>query len=207
MAAVDLQQHAFLGHPFPAHPMLGRTVSPDAGQAVAVEQTAYRLAAQVNTLPLGQHLGEVAVVEAGVFVAGQHHRGGGDFLGNRVAGLASSIAVDQRGGPIPPVGRQNSPKLALADPQNLGRLGPGQLVFHHTVEYLESGLLLLVQCHVLHGRTFSLSNLCGHNRRAMTSMTGWKLSHFCLRPSLMAIVGQRFCQSRVVVAGLLRRRA
>ena len=101
-------------------------------------------------------------------VAGQNDRGGNDILGERVAGLAAAVVVDQRGGPIPPVGRQNSPELAFADPQDLGRLNPGQLIFHHAVEHLESCLLSLVQCHILHRWTFSLSNLGGRYRRAMT---------------------------------------
>ena len=60
-----------------------------------------------------------------------------------------------QGGPIPPVSGQGSPELAFANPQKFGRLSPGQLIFHHAVEYLESCLLSLVQCHILHGRTFS----------------------------------------------------
>ena len=173
MAAVDLQQHALLGHPLPPNPVFGGTVPPGAGQTVAVEETAYRLAAQVNTFPFRQHLAHVAVVEAGVLPAGQDDHRGGDVFVDRVAGLASSVAVDQCGGPFPPVGRQDSPDLAFTDPQNFGSLGCGQLIFQHAVEYLESGLLSLVQCHVLHRRTFSLSNLPGHNHRALTKITGW----------------------------------
>ena len=105
MAAVDLQQHALLGHPFPSDPVLGRTMLPGAGQAMAVEKAAYRLTAQVNTLPIRQHFGEVAVIESGVLLAGQNHRGGSDILGDRIAGLAAPVAVDQCGGPVPPVGR------------------------------------------------------------------------------------------------------
>ncbi len=105
MAAVDLQQHALLGHPFPSDPVLGRTMLPGAGQAMAVEKAAYRLTAQVNTLPIRQHFGEVAVIESGVLLAGQNHRGGSDILGDRIAGLATPVAVDQCGGPVPPVGR------------------------------------------------------------------------------------------------------
>ena len=80
VAAIDLQQHALLRHPFPPDPVLGRTVLPGAGQAVAVEETAYRLPAQVNTLPFRQHFGEVAVVEADVLLAGQDHYGGSDIV-------------------------------------------------------------------------------------------------------------------------------
>ena len=99
------------------------------------------------------------MVEASVFLAGQDDRGGSDILGYRVAGPAAPVAVDQCGGPIPPVGREDSPDLTFADSQKFGRMSSGQLIFHHTVEHLESCLLSLVQCHVLHRRTFSLSNL------------------------------------------------
>lgn len=51
MANVDLQQHALLGHPFPPDLVIGRTMLPGAGRAMAVETAAYRLTAQVNTLP------------------------------------------------------------------------------------------------------------------------------------------------------------
>ena len=106
VAAVDLQKHALVGHPLPPYPVLGWAVSPGAGQPVAVEEAAYRLAAQVNTLPFRQHLGQVAVVEAGVFPAGQDDHGGGHIFGNRVAGLAASVAMGQCGGSFLPISRQ-----------------------------------------------------------------------------------------------------
>ena len=171
VAAVDLQQHPLLGQSFPPDPVFGRTMPPGAGQTEAAQETTYRLAAQVNALPFRQHLGEVAVVEAGVSFTGQNHHYGGGGLGKCVAGLAAPVAVDQCGRPLPPVGRQDSPDLAFTDPQNFGSLGCGQLIFQHGVEYLESGLLSLIQCHVLHRRTFSLSNLRGHNHRAITLLT------------------------------------
>ena len=101
----------------------------------------------------------MAVVEAGVFLTSQNHHRLGDDFGSCVAGLATPVAVDQCGDPFPPVGRQDSPDLAFTDPQNFGSLGCGQLIFQHAVEHLESCLLSLVQCHVLHRLTFSLSNL------------------------------------------------
>ena len=71
MAASDLQQHTLLGHPFPPDPVFGRTVLPGDGQAMAVEDAAYCLRAQVNNLPFRQHFGQVARVEAGVYPDGQ----------------------------------------------------------------------------------------------------------------------------------------
>ena len=80
MAAVDLQQHSLLVHPLPSDPVLGGTVLLGTGQAVAVEQTAYRLTVQVNTFSFRQHFGEVAVVEASVFLAGKDGGGGSDIV-------------------------------------------------------------------------------------------------------------------------------
>ena len=62
--------------------MPGGAMLPGAGQAVVVEETAYRLAAQVNTLPFRQDLGQVAVIDTGVLPAGQDDCGDGDILGD-----------------------------------------------------------------------------------------------------------------------------
>ena len=113
----------------------------------------------MNTFPFLQHLGQVAV-DAGVLPAGQDDHRSGDVFIDRVAGLASSVAMGQCGGPFLPVGRQDSPDLTFADSHDLGRLGPIQFISQHAVQYLEPGLLSLVQCYVLHRRTaFSMSNL------------------------------------------------
>ena len=141
VAAVDLQEHAFLGHPRPPYPVFGGTVPPGAGQPVAVEETAYRLAAQVNALALRQHLSQVAVVEAVVFPAGQDDHRGSHIFGQCTMGLAAPVAMGQRGGPFPRVGRQDSPELTFADSHDLGRLGSIQLIFQHAVQHLESCLL------------------------------------------------------------------
>ena len=53
-----------------------------------------------------------------------------------VVWLATPVAMEQRGGSFPAVGRQVSPELAFAYSHDLGRLGPIQLIFQHAVEYL-----------------------------------------------------------------------
>ena len=70
----------------------------------------------------------------------------------------ASIPVDQRGGSLLPVGRQNAPDVAFADPQYLGCLANRQLADQHAVQYLQSRLFLLAQCHSLHGMTISLNS-------------------------------------------------
>ena len=48
--------------------------------------------------------------------------------------------------------------MAFTHPQDLGSLGYRQLVFQNGVEHVESRLFDGVQCHVLHGLTFSLTS-------------------------------------------------
>ena len=168
MAAVDLQQRSLLGHPFPRDPVHGRTVLPSAEQAGAVEETAYRLVAQVNALSLREILHQVVVAEADVFLAGQVYHCDSDIPGNGVSRLAAPVAVGQSGGSIPPVGRKDSAELAIPDPQKFGRLSPWQSKFLHAVEYLETCSLSPIQCPVLHRRIFFVTSLCGHYRREMT---------------------------------------
>ena len=95
----------------------GQALGLQSGEAVTVEETAYRLAAQVNSLPFRQHLGEVAVVEAGVFLGSQDDHGVSDLFGNSIAGLATSIAVGQCGRILKYLVIDNfTPGVATADP-------------------------------------------------------------------------------------------
>lgn len=71
----------------------------------------------MNSFPLCQDLGQVAVVEAGVFLAGRDDRRGSDLFGNGVPWLAAPVTVDRWGRSFPPVGRQNSPDLVFTDPR------------------------------------------------------------------------------------------
>ena len=48
--------------------------------------------------------------------------------------------------------------MALAQSHNLGSLCDGKLVFQNAVEHLDPGLLLLIQCQIPHGVTFSLTS-------------------------------------------------
>ena len=55
--------------------------------------------------------------------------------------------MHQRGRSLPPIGRQNAPHMALANPEQFGRLRYRQLADHHAVQYLQSRLFVLIQCH------------------------------------------------------------
>ena len=79
-------------------------------------------------------------------------------LGCRVGRSATAIAMHQRGRSLPPIGRQNAPYMALANPEQFGRLRYRQLADHHAVQYLQSRLFVLVQCHSSLKVTFSLTS-------------------------------------------------
>ena len=105
MAAVQLHQHARLGHPLAAETVLRRAPTPRTADARLGENAPHRGPAQVDALPLAEQLGEVGVVGALVALGGQFHHGGS--LGGRdgVVGTAAPITVGQGSRAMLPVGR------------------------------------------------------------------------------------------------------
>ena len=98
------------------------------------------------------------VVGALVTLGGQFHHHGSLSGGDGVVRTAASVAVGQGGGAIIAVGRQHPSGVSFTHPQQFGGLGDGHLVFQHGVQHGESGLFSLIQCHILHGWTFSLTS-------------------------------------------------
>ena len=121
----------------------------------------HRGAAQVDALPLRQQLGEVAVVGAGVAVAGQLHHGGGGRFGDGVVGLSAPVPVGQRGGTVLAVSGEETLGVAFADSHDLGGLGDGELVFQNTVEYSNPCLFLLIQLYIPHRDDIVADQLAG----------------------------------------------
>jgi hypothetical protein len=66
--------------------------------------------------------------------------------------------MGQRGGTLLPVCRQDSPKMALAHRQDLGRLIYRHLMFQYAVQHLQSRLFFPGQNQSSHGLTFSLTS-------------------------------------------------
>ena len=98
------------------------------------------------------------MVRPRVASCGQAQHIGDRRLGCGVGRSATAIAMHQRGRSLPPIGRQNAPHMALANPEQLGRLRYRQLADHHAVQYLQSRLFVLVQCHSSLKVTFSLTS-------------------------------------------------
>ena len=149
-AAVHLNKHPLLGHALPAEPVLLRPAAAGTAQAGLHQDAAHRGTAQVDPLPFLQQFGEVAVVGAGVAVAGQFHHSCRCLFGHGVVGPPSPVAVRHRRGTVFAVGRQQTLGVTLTDSHDFRCLGDGQVVFQNAVEYLDPGLFLLFQCHFPH---------------------------------------------------------
>ena len=66
--------------------------------------------------------------------------------------------MGQGGGTVLAVGRQKALGVAFTDSHDLGCLPCRKVVLQHGVEYLDSCLFSLFQCHFLIGVTFSLNS-------------------------------------------------
>ena len=105
-----------------------------------------------------KQLGEVGVVGARVARGGEAHDSSRDGLGNGVVGASAAVAVGERLRAELPVGGQEPAGVASAEVHQLSRLPDRDLLGEDAVEYVEPCLLMLVQCHFLHGRTDSLTS-------------------------------------------------
>ena len=125
VTAIDLYQHALLGHAPPPEPVLRRAATARAAHACPGQDAAHRGAAQVDALTLSEQFGKVGMVGAGVMSAGQlHHCGRGD-LGDGVVGPPPPVAVGQCGGTVSAIGREKTLGVALAQSHDLRSLGDG----------------------------------------------------------------------------------
>ena len=98
VAAVDLHQHALLGHaPAPEAVLLGAAAARTA-DACLDQNSAQRGTAQIDALALPQQLGEMSVVGSGVAVAGQLYHGSRSGFGDGIVGPAAPVPVGQCGG-------------------------------------------------------------------------------------------------------------
>ena len=125
VTAVDLHQHALLGHAPTPEPVLRGAATAGAAQAGPDQNASYRGTAQVNALPFPQQFGEVSVVGASVVVAGQLHHGGRGGFRNGVMGPPSPVPVSQCGGTVPAVRRQKAFGVTFTYSHDLGSLGDG----------------------------------------------------------------------------------
>ena len=138
VAAVNLHQHSLLGHSLPAHPVLLRTAAARAADAGLDQDATHGGATQIYALQFSKQLGQVRVIGSRVLGAGQPHYCGSLGCQDGIVRLASPVSMGQGGRSVPSVSIQESPRMALAYPENLGGLTDGDLVFQDVVEHVES---------------------------------------------------------------------
>ena len=93
VTAVHLDQHALPRHALAAHPVLGRTPSPRAGESGVQQDAPQGGPANVDAVALAQQLAEMGVVGPCVPGASQPHYAGHHGIGCRVGWLAAPVAA------------------------------------------------------------------------------------------------------------------
>ena len=124
VTAIDLYQHALLGHAPPPEPVLRRATTARAAHACPGQDAAHRGTAQVDGLALSEQFGKVSMVGAGVVFADQLHHCGRGGLGDGVVGPPSPVPVGQCGGTVSAIGREKTLGVALAQLSIARTYGP-----------------------------------------------------------------------------------
>jgi hypothetical protein len=186
-AAVELDEQAFLGHPLAPAAVARRPTSTGTGHAGRAQDPAHRGPAQDDALVLGQELGQMAVVAAGIAALGElgdPRRHG--WLDPSRRGSAA-VAVDQAGRAISLEGRSQSPDLPFGQPEQTGRLGRRQLAPSESIEDPRSALLDRAHRDRLHLRRLTKSLISKHGQsHGSTRLSGRPgcpaLVHSCPKP-------------------------
>ena len=125
VTAIDLYQHALLGHAPPPEPVLRRAATAQAAHACPGQDATHRGTAQIDALALSEQFGKVGTVGASVMSAGQLHHCGRGGLGDGVVGPPPPVLVGQCGGAVSAIGRKKTLGMALAQSHDLRSLGDG----------------------------------------------------------------------------------
>ena len=153
IAAVQLGQHALLGHPLPTDSVFGWTAAPGTAQSSVQQDPPQGGPADVNAFPLRQQFREVGVVDASVPGPSQLRHVDDQRLGRGVDGLATAVARCQSRRAAFTVGRQDAAGVAGSYSHQLGCLVQGHVLCCQAVENLKSALFFWGQCHILHDVT------------------------------------------------------
>ena len=150
VTAVHLDQHALPRHALAAHPVLGWTPSPRAGESGVQQDAPQGGPANVDAVALAQQLAEMGVVGPCVPGTSQTHYAGHHGIGCRVGWLAAPVAVSHGGGSLLSVSCQDAPGVARGDTHQGGCLVQCHVLIEQTVQDLKSCLFFWIQSHILH---------------------------------------------------------
>ena len=136
VAPIQLEQHPFLRHPLPATPMLWWPTVAGAGQPGPYQNPPCRGPGQHQSLPLGQQLGQLGMVDPQVALLGQGHYSLLDGFWSGVGRHPSPVLMHQSPSPFFPIGRQQSPSLPFTHPQQRGSLPHRPVSLQHSIQDL-----------------------------------------------------------------------
>ena len=131
-AAVELEEETLGRHPLAPAAVARWSTPARAGDARGPQDPLEARPADGDPAPLGEQLGQVRVVDVGVGRPPELD----DPLPERGVQppfrRSTPVAVDEAGRTVTLEGRPQPPQLALAEPDQLGRLGHRQLVLQHS---------------------------------------------------------------------------
>jgi hypothetical protein len=122
MAAIELDEHAFLSHALAAGAMAGRTTGAGAAHAGRGEEPMDGGTGEVEVRLVGEQVGEVLMIEAGVSRAGEAQDAGADPGRCPARRGPTAIAVDQGGRAARLIGAAEAPDLTRGQAQEAYRL-------------------------------------------------------------------------------------
>ena len=109
MTAVHLDEQPRLRHALSPTAVTRRSAFPGTTEAGGAQQALHGLSGDVDALALGQELGEVLIVHAGIGRAGQGENARPDRFGDAPRGASPAVAVrDGRRTVLPPPGEQST---------------------------------------------------------------------------------------------------
>ncbi len=133
--AIDLNEHAFLGIPFPTEAMTASpSLSSGTGDARLGQDATQRGSGYGHLLPIGEQLGQVLLIDPGVFTARQRHDPAPLARRNPTLGLLPTVSMSQRFGPLGPIPGQHPPDVSHTPTQQLCGLFSSQLAFVDSVQ-------------------------------------------------------------------------
>ncbi len=134
MTAIQLGEHAFLGHPLTPSAMPGWATSTGARDAGRFEDTAQRGVGHHEVLALGEQVLEVLVVGAGVPGPSQDGHTVSEGVGQAAGRAVPPVAVNQRGRAAEPVGSAQTSRLPDGEADQPRGFGHGDLPSRESVE-------------------------------------------------------------------------
>ena len=105
VAPIQLEQHPFLGHPLPSAPVPQRPALAWAGQPAPDQEPPHGGAGQHYSLPIGQQLGQVSMVDAAISLLGQGHHLLPNIPWSGIGRHPAPVLMHQSSGPFPLIGR------------------------------------------------------------------------------------------------------